>query len=47
MNVITTYIDWSVIIFVTIQIINVIISTIKSILTINGSKLTAAIINAI
>lgn len=41
------YIDWSVVIFITIQILNVIISTIKSILTINGSKLTAAIINAV
>ena len=34
-------------IFVTIQMVNVIISTIKSILTVNGSKMTAAVVNSV
>lgn len=34
-------------IFVTVQIINVIISTIKSVVTVNGSKGTASIISAV
>ena len=37
----------SITIFVTIQMMNVILSTIKSILTVNGSRWTAAWINAI
>lgn len=44
---ITNFIDTSVILFISIQMLNVIISTIKSILTVNGSKLTASIINAV
>lgn len=34
-------------IFVTIQMVNVIISTVKSILTVNGSKMCAAVVNAV
>lgn len=34
-------------IFITIQFVNVILSTIKSILTVNGGKWTAAVVNAI
>lgn len=36
-----------VILFIVFQFINVIISTIKSILTVNGSRMTAAVINAV
>ena len=34
-------------IFVTIQMVNVVISTVKSILTVNGSKMTAAVVNSV
>lgn len=34
-------------IFVAIQMLNVIISTVKSILTVNGSKMTAAVVNSV
>ena len=37
----------SIVIFVIIQLVNVFLSTIKSVLTVNGSKSTAAIINSI
>lgn len=37
----------SITIFVVIQLINVFLSTIKSVITVNGSKTTAAVINAI
>ena len=39
--------DTGVILFIVFQFINVIISTIKSILTVNGSRMTAAVINAV
>lgn len=39
--------DKSIIIFITIQFVNVLLSTLKSIITVNGSKETAAVINAI
>lgn len=34
-------------IFVTIQMVNVVISTVKSILTVNGSKMCAAVVNSV
>lgn len=37
----------SIVIFVIIQLVNVFLSTIKSVLTVNGSKSTAAVINSI
>lgn len=40
-------INWSLVTFIIIQFANVIISTIKSILTVKGGKTTAAIINAV
>lgn len=40
-------INWSLVAFIIIQFANVIISTIKSILTVKGGKTTAAIINAV
>lgn len=39
--------DKTIIIFITIQFVNVLLSTLKSIITVNGSKETAAVINAI
>ena len=39
--------DKSIIIFITIQFVNVLLSTLKSIITVSGSKETAAVINAI
>ena len=39
--------DKLIIIFITIQFVNVLLSTLKSIITVNGSKETAAVINAI
>lgn len=46
-NIITNAIENGIILFATLQFINVIISTIKSVLTVNGSKITASLINAI
>lgn len=40
-------VNWSLVIFIVIQFANVIISTIKSVLTVKGGKTTAAIINAV
>lgn len=37
----------SIIIFTAVQLVNVFLSTIKSVLTVNGSKSTAAIINSV
>lgn len=37
----------SITVFIVIQLINVFLSTIKSVITVNGSKTTAAVINAI
>lgn len=34
-------------VFLTIQMLNVVISTVKSILTVNGSKFTAAVVNSV
>lgn len=47
MNSILTSIDTDILLFVLFQFVNVIISTIKSILTVNGSRMTAAVINAV
>lgn len=47
MSDILTNTNWSISIFISIQMLNVIISTIKSILTVNGSKFTAAAVNAV
>lgn len=41
------YLTLDLAIFVTIQMVNVVISTIKSILTVNGSKMTAAVVNSV
>lgn len=37
----------SITVFIVIQLINVFLSTIKSVITVNGSKTTAAVINAV
>lgn len=44
---ITQYLTTPVFLFVGIQMLNVIISTIKSIVTVNGSKFSASLVNAI
>lgn len=40
-------VDMGVIVFALIQIVNVVLSTVRSILTVNGSKLTAALVSSI
>lgn len=40
-------VDVGVIVFALIQIVNVVLSTVRSILTVNGSKLTAALVSSI
>lgn len=40
-------VDIGVIVFALIQIVNVVLSTVRSILTVNGSKLTAALVSSI
>lgn len=47
MTNIQQYLTLDLAIFVTIQTVNVVISTVKSILTINGSKMTAAVVNSV
>lgn len=47
MTNIQQYLTLDLAIFVTIQMVNVVISTVKSILTVNGSKMTAAVVNSV
>lgn len=41
------YISVDIILFATIQIVNVVLSTVRSILTVNGSKMTASLVSSI